>query len=201
MRVLVKRLVLTLLAVGTIMLTGASGASAGPTSLCTADIGVCPEANQVKHVHEVDSALTIRTPILTLKCVALVLGDVFGTWLDSPLEIIVNFTYSGCKEAEGGSCETKEIFSSSWLLILRFAPERAETTLETSFLVKCGSFLHCVYSGPTLSGATTGPLAIGGVGATQFSNAGLKVVGGFLCPSGSTLTTTLKPLTSTYVSS
>ena len=123
---------------------GASSASATSTALCTVDEPTCAEANRVKHIHEVDPLAILKTSILTVHCVGLFLGDTLSPWLGSPLHITGTFTYSGCKEGEGGSCEAKELGGPALITVLKTATELALVTGEGEVLVKCGSFLHCV---------------------------------------------------------
>jgi hypothetical protein len=182
-------------------MVGASTASAtGSTALCTVDQTPCAAGNLVKHIHEVGTGVKLLTNIVTVTCTGLFLGDVLSPFLANPLHIVGNFTYSGCKDASEGSCEAKELSASSLITVLRTAAEKSEITGEGEVLVKCGSFLHCVYNGKSLKGEGLGALLAAPNGEAKTEEATTNKVSGFLCPSTSKLDALYKPLTPTYIS-
>lgn len=200
---LVKMIGLSCLAaLAAMAVVGASTASAtGSTALCTADENPCASTHLVKHVHEVGEGVRLLTNILTVTCTGLFLGDILSPFLANPLHIVGNFTYSNCKEGEGGACEAKELTTSSLITVLRTEAEKSEITGEGEVLVKCGSFLHCVYNGKNLKGEGLGPLKAAPNGEAKTEEATTNKVSGFLCPSTSKLDALYKPLTPTYISS
>jgi hypothetical protein len=179
---------------------GASSASAnGPTSLCKVDQLVCAEANLIKAVHDIDPEALLLSSILDVECEALFHGTVLAPYLAKPLHILGNFLYSNCNE---GECEAKEPGASptSLLTILKTGVEKATVTGTGEVLVKCGSFLHCVYNGTGLVGEGLGALLSGPNGVTQTHEATVNKVSGFLCPSTGKLDTLYRPLIPTYIS-
>ena len=180
---------------------GASTASAtGNTALCSADENPCASGNLVKHVHVVATAAKLLTSILTVTCTGLYLGDVLSPFLANPLHIVGNFTYSDCQENFGGSCEAKELSASSLITVLRTAAEKSEITGEGEVLVKCGSFLHCVYNGRNLKGEGLGALLATPNGEAKIEEAPVNKLLGMLCPEAARLDALYKPLTPTYIS-
>jgi hypothetical protein len=183
---------------------GASSASASELyiALCKEDILVCPEAKIVKHVHEVDSAALLLNSILNVTCTGLFLGDVEGTGLAHlTISIVGNFSYSGCKGSNGSACEAVELNGPATIAVMKIGAEKTEITGEGEVLVKCGSFLHCVYNGTNLKGTGEGPLLAGGNGVAKTHEATTNKVSGFLCPATSKLDSLYVPLTPTYISS
>lgn len=190
-----------LAALASMAIVGASTASAtGSTALCTVDQTPCAAGNLVKHIHEVGTGVKLLTNILTITCTGLFLGDVLSPFLANPLHIVGNFTYSGCKEQEGGACEAKEVSASSLITVLRTEAEKSEITGEGEVLAKCGAFLHCVYNGKNLKGVGLGALKAAPNGEASTEEATTNKVSGFLCPSTSKLDALYKPLTPTYIS-
>src|SRR4051794_28409175 len=98
-----------LVALAAMAMSVSSASGTGSSALCSVDQTPCAEGNLVKHVHVVATGVKLLTSITTVICTGLFLGDVLSPFLATPLHIVGNFTYSGCEESFGGSCEAKEL--------------------------------------------------------------------------------------------
>jgi hypothetical protein len=187
---------------------GASSAMAENTSLCKEDVALataCPAGKLALHVHLktqklsggvlVPAKLKVLTPLLTVECVGLFLGDVTNaTLLGAPLTILGNFSYSSCT----AGCSITEVSSDGVLSALREGGGELAKVTGTGFkvLVTCGlTTLHCVYDWQGLVGDGFGALVAGHTGAVIYNEAVLHSNGeGMLCPPEAKLDANFLPL-------
>jgi len=180
---------------------GASSAMATNTALCKVDVITnineeCPLANRIHHVHAVSVSATgvqglsakLLTPVVTVECEALFLGDVTSpNDLGNPLTIAGNFTYPTCN----AGCKATQISAGATVSVLKTAQELATVTGQAEILVQCGEILHCVYNGTGLTGHGLGGLSTGATfgekGHITFTNAAVNKVKGLLCPASASL--------------
>jgi hypothetical protein len=187
---------ITALGLAAFFLVGPAAATAGTTSLCLKDATPCTE-QLATAVHLVDPEALILSSILDVECEALYSGEILSPYSASPLHIVGNLSFPNCN---GGECEAKETSTSTLLSLLRTGIEKGSMTGEGQVLVKCGSFLHCVYNGKGLEATAEGPLLAGGNGLISIHKAVLNKVSGFFCPSTSELDVLYEPLEPLYIS-
>jgi len=187
--------------IGAVALAGPGSASAAATLLCNQNValGVCTEPTQ--HVHLVATNLELLTSFGNIKCEsALLLAEVLGL---GELQVLHgNLTYTHC-EMTGSPCkEVKETSAGTLLSLLRTGEELGEET--SSFRVKeiC-SGLECEYEASSeFIGHWLGPRLTGDGGHLTYTKAkGLKVAGGFLCPSPVLVDALFVSLTNVYLNS
>jgi hypothetical protein len=187
-----------------IYLTSGTG-MAKSTSLCELYPGkgeneVCPKGHLVTHVHGTALAAksaTLLSSVLNVECSVLFLGDVISkNGLGSPLEILGNFTYTGC----ANGCIVTETSENSTISVLKEGHETAKVTDEGEVKVKCGFFISCMYDGEGLVGTAKGSLlSIDTYGEISIQEQELHKVGGLFCPSTGKLDIVITNLTSTYI--
>ena len=186
---------------------GASSAMAEETALCEVDQDPCKEANQVSHVHETSVGKAILLTSTNVECNVLFLGDVLlagdGEYLDTPLEIHGEFTYTNCLAGLVG-CSADQENGPAEIKVLKTGHETATVTGEGLVHVVCFGFINCYYIGSSLLATAKGPL----LSAQNPDNGEVslqkQVVGfekGTFCPTGASLDIVTTPLNATYISS
>jgi len=188
-------------AVAAMALVGASSASAAATLLCNQHValGACTEPTQ--HVHQVATNPELLTSFGNVKCAsALLLAEVLG--LGTPQVLHGNLTYTTC-ELNGSACkEVKETSAGVLINVLRTGEELGEVTGSGRVKVVC-SGLECEYEGSAeFVGHALGPTLTADGGHVTYTKAkGIKVAGGFLCPSSSLLDALFVSLNNVYLNS
>lgn len=176
---------------------GSSSAIATSTQLCTTDTSC--GSNGASSVHLVSLSfepMLLLSSLVNVKCTVLFSGTSLG--LGAPLELHGNFTYSNCKTFSDSSCTVTETSSSSLIGVLNIGVEEAEFVLTGEALVKCGSFIHCIFNRETVGGLWQGALSTGLTGVLEQE---LPKVGGFLCPKTTKLDLFTEPLNLLYIKS
>lgn len=181
-------------------LIGASSATAETGALCGTDPAGAACPTPLTHVHYTASAAKLITPILTVTCEALYLGDALQG-LASPIVIHGHFTYSNCNN----SCTATEVSTSALVEVLKEGTELAKVTGEGKVHVVCGlNVINCTYTGEGLVGHGLGGLKTTAAekGHVTFSGAKVKnEAGGILCPEEAKLTALFESLAKEYIAS
>ena len=126
-------------AIGAVAFVGASPATAGTTALCEVNESPCPA--EVEHVHFVDSAAKLLTPVLNVICEALFLGNALGLVTNGPVLVHGNFTYSNCTNG----CTVTDLIGGL-LLFLRTAANLGEVNGDGFKVnVHCAGVIECEY--------------------------------------------------------
>ncbi len=190
-------------AIASMALIGASSALATSTVICTKNVLVCPEANQVvlKEIHLLATDPTLVSSFGTVLCeFGLIKGEVLH--LASPLQVhLKELKYINCKLGKNACTEVKTThLGLPHLLktgpnlgeVLDLAVDLGAGAQFTTVHVVC-SGLDCEYKGESLVGhavGTQGTEAEPKAGSIKYSGNAVKVAGGFLCPKESTLSAT-----------
>jgi hypothetical protein len=181
-------------AVAAMAFVGASSAMAESTVLCSTTENPCAShALTNTHVEgktAVGADTTLVAGSLTVLCTetggvpaSIILGEVLT--LAAPL--IGHFSlidFNNCKRGTE-ACEVNTIKLGLLELLRNGGDSGTAKSSGSEVLVKCGSFIHCVYGGtPSLTAAGGAP------GTITATNAVLTVVSGFFCPEESKWTAT-----------
>lgn len=139
-------------AIGALALIGASNAMAeGSTSWCKKRETPCPEAQLYlggQHFKAEATNVELLTSGFTVKCAsAFTLGNLLNE-LANPLETeITALSFTNCKSG-AMTCEIKTVaFGKELFLRIAETYTATVTVHNTSWLVKCGALIHCVYGG------------------------------------------------------
>jgi hypothetical protein len=177
---------------------GSSAAMAEVGALCGTDPagGAC--ASPLTHVHYIATTLKLKTPVLTVTCEALYLGDALSG-LAAPLVIHGNYTFSNCNNG----CTITETSASALVFFLREGTELSKVTVEYNFHVTCTEVIECTYNGEELVGHGLGGLITTAAekGHVTFTKAPVRNSGGLICPPSAELTALFESLSKEYIGS
>lgn len=166
---------------------GVSSASAGNTALCDEHVELaCPAGHVITgHIEGTANEALLLTSLLNVECNnSALLGNALG--LASPqVTHVESFTFSECVRTDNGKACEATATALGTLLTLKTGLNLGTVEAHgTNVLVKCGTFLHCVYGGlPKLHATGSEGGSLGVIETTESTV--LTKISGFLCPSTS----------------
>jgi len=181
-------------AVAAMALVGASSAMAESTQLCTNETGTCVEPTTV-HSVTVGHAVLLSS-IVNVECDALVSATVTkGLVTNGP--VVLNpatLSYSNCLNNASVT-----VIKQGTISVLNEGNELGTQTASGYRVLVEAVGLHCVYSAENLKGHALGPLKTGtNKDHVTYSEAEVKKVEGFFCPSVSKLDALFQDLTAIW---